>query len=209
VRRSTRRVKIVTMIDWTAIAALATVFLGAATLYLGMQARRQSDASQDADRARQREAHILAVRPLLVREPSLSASPAGASLATVKTVVGGEFPVLNLNVTIRGRGQAGDDVAVSADRGSLAPGIEDHAILELLRFADMSTTRTWGPGLEVVLTYHGLLGQWVVEHYEWLLNARREGRPRAWRLYRFEVEPRGVPGASSLDLRFGAPPAYS
>ena len=64
--------------------------------------------------------------------------------------------------------------------------------------------------MEVVLTYYGMLGQWVVEHYEWLLNESRRGGPvNTWRLYRLEIEPRGVKGADSLDLRFGAPPVYS
>lgn len=194
------------MLDWTAIATLA---LGAATVWLGIQARNQVLATKAADQAQQRAVHILAVRPLLIPEPTIEPLPTGLPYAKVRVTTPAEFPILNLNVTVRGQRQDGAD-SVSVDRGSLAPESVNVATMELAGFTDLSTSRTWGPGLEVVLTYRGLLDQWVVEHYEWLLNEFRAGEPiQTWRLYRLEIAPEGVLGAKSLDRSFGAPPAYS
>lgn len=189
--------------DWVAIATFA---LALATVWLGFQAKWARDAAAAADTARQREAHILSVRPLLVADPGVRSGTNGVLYAKIRAMTG-DAPVLNLNVTIRGEVQSGEGVSASTDRGSLPPDTEDTATVELSQMLDLSGKRTWGPALEVVITYHGLLGQWVVEHYEWRFNERAP-HTKTWRLYRLEIEPRGVTGAPSIDQTFGAPPLY-
>jgi len=148
----------------------------------------------------------MAIRPLLVSEPSIESLPNGLPCAKVRSKAG-EYPVLNLTVAIRGAGNDGKPTGSSTDRGSIPPGTDDTATVEITPVIDLSTGRTWGPGLEVVLTYHGLLGQWVVERYEWNYNGRGP-HTKAWRLYRLEIAPLGVAGAASLDQRFGGPPLF-
>lgn len=193
-------------VDWT---AWMTLVVACVTAGLALEVRGQTSASSLAERARQREVHLLAVQPLLFAEPEITGRPPTARFETLHS---GTQPILNLTITLRGRAEDGSDMSQSGPPTSIAPGDYAVANLELGRFLAPDTGFPWnGSAFEVIATYTGLLGQWVVEHYEWDYNARATrpaDDPHVWRLYRFEIEPRGVSGASSIDLRFGVPPKY-
>ncbi len=210
------------MIDWTAVATFA---LAVVTAALAWQVAGQTRAAREADRARQRETHLLAVRPLLLHEPVIRAASPGLPIAEMTYEVHGDLPVLDHTITLRGQAQDGSPMSYSGPPHSLPAGAGATVRLELGSFLDLQTLFSWNASaFEVVSTYKGLLGQWVVEHYEWDYNGRRReeqtvqvlrehGRTvepsPTWRLYRLEIEPRGVAGAASIDLRFGEPPKYA
>ncbi|MHB8399938.1 MAG: hypothetical protein ACYDCI_13575 [Candidatus Limnocylindrales bacterium] len=197
----------------TDLVSLAlTAALVAVTLYYAIQNHSMAEAMKAqleqarlGEVARERETWILATRPLLLAEPELGYLGAGAPTGFV-TVAIGEYPALGLTLILRGEGRP-DPYSAIVEVGSLAPGTSERAALNLMPFLDLSTGRLWVPGLELVVTCSGLLGQWVVEHYEWNYDDRAT-IARPWRLHRLEIEPRGVPGAASLDLRFGAPALF-
>jgi hypothetical protein len=193
------------MIDWT---ALATFALAAVTAVLAWQVREQIRAAGEADVARQREVHILAVEPLIVPEPEPGSTRAGSPVAGVRIEVPTRSPVLDLTVAIRGETRDPQRDSTSVSRGSLPTGATELVTLDILPFVDLANGRTWGTTVEVEVSYHGLLGQWVVEHYEWSLTRAMGGdMERLWRLYRLEIAP-NVPGAAAIDQWFGERPPF-
>lgn len=88
--------------------------------------------------------------------------------------------------------------------GSYGPGARIVATIPLGRF--LQPWKAWEPFedvWEVEVMYNGLLGQWVVETYEWRIRARiKDDRSVGWwQLRRLQVQTT-VPGAASVDQRF-------
>jgi len=200
----------------TVALVIATIYYALQTLDMSASMRTQVAEASRADLARQREAQILAVEPLLIPMPLVYVSE---RLATVAIHVG-ERPVLNLTVTLRAM-MAAPDPDSTDGRGSDSGGLGSYApashvtaripldlFLEPARPTSPPRPTPYEDIWQVELTYHGLLGQWVVETYVWRIrdNLREGGgepHPTWWHLQRLQIQP-SLSGAASLDLTFDA-----
>ena len=118
----------------------------------------------------------------------------------------GDYPLINGSITARGRTQTGVGSWIG-DFGSVIPGSAE------TRFeVEVDVLLAWDPGVrpfgeywEMVVQYWGVLGQRVVEHYEFLPQRWLDGEVAiVTRLYRLEVIP-SVAGADPVDYPFGEP----
>ncbi len=194
-------------------ATLLTAALVGVTIYYAIQNRRMAGTmrEQHADfRAseiqRQRAVEIFDVHPLLAQIPKLNP---GRREAKWEIHVG-DRPVLNLTAILRAMAAEPDPNAVdgrTADVGGLGsygPGSPVIATLTLDRFLGPGGGwKPFEPVWELELTYHGILGQWVIETYEWQIQAIiDDDRSRTrWQLRRLQIQPT-TPAAESVDLRF-------
>jgi hypothetical protein len=195
-------------------ATILTIALIVVTAYYAYRNRLMSAAMEMqaengrlADIARQREVHVLNVQPFLEPKLGLFGQRVHVSLLPVK------MPMLHLAVTLRAMASAREATSVDGRSSqtqslrSIPPGYEPPtAKIEAANYLDSS-----GPALapyedtwEIEITYSGLLGQWVVETYEWRIREQiaTEGRGAPWQLRRLQVVT-NVAGAASVDLRFG------
>jgi hypothetical protein len=195
----------------TAILAVGTLVLAGATILLWREAIAAQRLARKAETARQREIQIVAVQPLLLAQPSVGWLADGSPAAIVHGVIPDGGPALGLSLVLRR--DTLPDFAPAVDLGSYAPGQELTATIPLADFykrgtyADDPMWKVAGDPHELIAQYYGLMGQRVVEHYEWWLTAVEDptlqhDRLLYWRLARLEIVP-SVAGADGLDLHFG------
>lgn len=158
-----------------------TVFYAIQNQALERQTTRQADT---AEREQRRALEVLDVQPLLAPAPR---TYAGRREAKWEIQIK-DRPVLNLHVNLRAMGEAPDPgstdgrSAESGGLGSYQPGSTVNATIPLGRF--LGPGQGWHPFEDVwqtQLTYHGMLGQWVVETYDWRIAEQiRDDRSRSW-----------------------------
>lgn len=169
-----------------------------------MVARSQIDQSRDAEIAREREVQILGIRPVLMGPPNVGMSSATSQrIAFFNIEAKGDHPLLDVTVTLRGMSTGGDwsetkgsgsispgskyDVGIAVDP-LLTPGPVNLSPINSRAFAD--------------LRYRGMLGQVVIETYEWRLDRWIAGVDEPiWRLQQLRIEPT-VPGGVAVDQTF-------
>lgn len=178
-------------------------------------ANRQLEAAASADRARQREAQILAIHPLLLKEPVVRYS-GGQAHGYVSVNVPPTSPALG--VKLIGRQDVTPDFSAVEELGALEPDSGVRASLNLTPFVDQaaSTEDTLddygqytggdvltreGP-IDLILEWEGSLGQRVIEQYTWYLHKSQVPvGGRQWRLCRLQVVT-SVEGAAGFDRTF-------
>ncbi|TAL07167.1 MAG: hypothetical protein EPO00_09715 [Chloroflexota bacterium] len=196
--------------DWvSALAAIGSLAVAVAVGFVALRAlwtsNRQLEQAREAELIRQRETHLLDILPFHADAPTLS----GPAEAKLRLVVRGRA-AMHLTVIVRGRG-AYAEAGSSDGRRAVSTGIGSHATaaqpVATLDLTDLLTTEfapyeeTW----QVLVTYLGALGQWVVETYEWrIADVAADRRDRlTWQMRGLSIEPREVPGARALTLTFG------
>jgi hypothetical protein len=183
--------------EWVAVATFA---LAAATVWLALEARQARNAAKKAEDARQGSAEVGAIPLILMPEPSVTQEGTEHfvrfNLHTPQT-----GPMLSVKISF---GRDGMEPAV-LNAGTFPPDRNPETRpLPIPGFLDP------GPPLaapmdphEVIVDYRGLLGQRIVEHYEWrlrsVLDASLPPDPTRWRLARLEIIPTV---GSGVDLTF-------
>jgi hypothetical protein len=193
---------------------ILTIALVGATIYYALQNRDMADSlraqiveTRAADASRQRDVQILDVDPFLAPEPQLAADRSSMRI----TLGPRRRPALHVGVTLRAMretpeaGSSDGRGAVSGGLGSHPPGADMSIRLPLAGFLRAGPTDVvpFEDVWEVNVTHNGMLGQWVVETYEWRIRDLLASHARSvWQLRRLVIQP-AVPGARSLELPFG------
>ena len=168
-----------------------------------------------ADRARQREAQILAIRPMLLGKPGVSVSRERA-VGYVRVAVPPTGPVLGVKVIVRQ--DATPEYADVHDIGAIDSDSAIHQRLDLTPFVDLQSSTedtpndyggstpgnvvTRGEPLELLLEWEGPLGQKVIESYTWYLSETQVPTgAQEWRLCRLQIVTT-VEGADGFDRRY-------
>jgi hypothetical protein len=212
--------------DWApaiqALAAFVTVGVAAIATWIAKRAQtaeaKQAEAAEDAleaskeetkalqaaERNRERETQLLAIKPQLIatapKRSTGTGSQAGRAVAVVSGKTSDLGPALDLRVTLHR-----DGIHATVELGSRSAGDPFEAEIPLDKFV---TSEMGGPTSgdphEVIVEWRGLLGQSVVETYEWFTDQTRAGSRLTWRLRRLTIAP-SLPDAQPLELEFSEP----
>lgn len=143
-----------TLTDWVqAVASIAAFFVAAVAIWIAHGAseaeKRQADAARQAldiavrsDRARQREAQILAITPMLAPQPGLKVVPGRSPVALFRYRLPASVGVFGMKVMLRRDGLAG---SLSHDMGAISPGGTAHVTMTIDMFGAVGPGGGWTP----------------------------------------------------------------
>lgn len=169
-------------LDGTAIATLAvaacTLLLALATVWLGWQARAETQTARAAEVNRRAEAQVLSADVLVATHGPELDSARGYIQAKWRVVAAGAVrPIFGLTAIVRVPGETVED-SVSTGRGSMAPGEEHTFTFDLSKFTRQVPGGVFEfvrPELEIRLESTGMLGQRVIQQFRWNAQATWNG----------------------------------